>query len=164
MTDFLMTGPMGVQAFWVWLTLAILLLGIETFLGTQWLLWAAASAGLVAVVCLAGLPFGFVLQVAVFVVVSFALTLLTRRLMKSPGHGADINDPHRRLLGKQAEVLSGFEPVPGGERTGRVMFDGVEWPAVLEGAVETALIRADRVVVERVADGRLFVRPAETAA
>ena len=164
MTDLLLMGPMGMQAFWVWLTLAILLLGIETFLGTQWLLWAAASAGLVAVVCLAGLPFGFVLQVAVFLVASFALTLLTRRLMKSPGHGTDINEPHRRLLGKQAKILSGFEPVAGGERTGRVMFDGVEWPAVLEAGDEAALKKSDRVVIERVAEGRLFVRPAEQPA
>ena len=159
MTDFLMTGPMGVQAFWVWLTLAILLLGIETFLGTQWLLWAAAAAGIVAVVCLTGLPFGFVIQVAVFLVLSVVMTLLTRRFLKSPGAGPDINDPNHRYVGKQAEILSGFEPSQGGERTGRVMFDGVEWPAVLEDAAATAH-KKDRVVVERVAEGRLYVKPA----
>ncbi len=81
-----------------------------------------ASAGVVAVACLTGLPLGFVAQVAVFLVLSIILTLLTKRFLKVPGHGPDINDPHKRIVGKQAEILSGFELVPGGERTGRVMF------------------------------------------
>ncbi len=160
MNELFLMGPMGMQAFWVWLTLGILLLGIETFLGTQWLLWAAASAGLVAVVCLTGLPFGFVAQVAVFLVLSVVLILFTKRLIKAPGHGPDINNPHQRLVGKQAEILSGFELMAGGERTGRVMFDGVEWPAVLD-AETGKLAPRDRVVVDRVLEGRLYVRPAE---
>ena len=45
MNTLLLMGPMNTQAFWIWLVLGILLLGIEVFLGTQWLLWAAASAG-----------------------------------------------------------------------------------------------------------------------
>ncbi len=161
MNDIFLMGPMNIQAFWIWLTLGILLLGIETFLGTQWLLWAAASAGLVAVVCLTGLPFGFVAQVAVFLVLSVVMALLTRRFLKSPGHGEDINDPNRRMVGKQAEILSGFELVPGGERTGRVMFNGVEWPAVLDDAGDISLTGKDRVVVAKISDGRLHVKPAE---
>ncbi len=161
MGEIFLMGPMGLQAFWVWLTLGILLLGIETFLGTQWLLWAAASAGVVAVACLTGLPLGFVAQVAAFLVLSIILTLLTKRFLKVPGHGPDINDPHKRIVGKQAEVLSGFELVPGGERTGRVMFDGVEWPAVLEDGAEAVMHAKDRVVVDRIAEGRLYVKPAE---
>lgn len=158
MGEIFLLGPMGLQAFWVWLTLGILLLGIETFLGTQWLLWAAASAGVVAVACLTGLPLGFVAQVAVFLVLSIILTLLTKRFLKVPGHGPDINDPHKRIVGKQAEILSGFELVPGGERTGRVMFDGVEWPAVLEDASDVTLAVRDRVVVDRISEGRLYVK------
>ena len=164
MDNLFLMGPMGMQAFWVWLTLGILLLGIETFLGTQWLLWAAASAGLVSVVCLTGLPFGFLAQVAVFLVLSVVLILLTKRLIKVPGHGPDINDPHRRLVGRQAEILSGFEPGLGGERTGRVMFDGVEWPAVLEDPAAGKLVARDRVIVERVSEGRLYVRIGEAPA
>jgi len=53
----ILMGPMATQAFWLWLTFGILLLGVETILGTQWLLWAAVSAGLVAVMCLTALPF-----------------------------------------------------------------------------------------------------------
>ena len=156
----LLMGPMNIQAFWIWLTFGILLLGIETFLGTQWLLWSAASAGLVAVVCLTGLPFGFVLQTLTFAVLSVVTALLTRRFLAVKHHGSDINDPHARIVGKQADVLSGFEPVAGGERTGRVMFDGVEWPAVLSDHGDEGLSAKDRVVIQRVYEGRLFVKPA----
>ncbi len=155
----LLTGPMGSQAFWIWLTLGILLLGAEIFLGTQWLLWSAAAAGVVAVVCLPGLPFGFVLQVTTFAVLSLILTLLTKRLLRVPQAVTDINEPHTRLLGKQAEVLSGFDVITGGERTGRVMFDGVEWPAVLKPG-DADLKVSDRVIIDAVAEGRLYVTPA----
>ncbi len=152
-------GPMGSQAFWIWLTLGILILGVEVFLGTQWLLWSAAAAGVVAVICLTGLPFGFVFQVATFAVLSLLMALLTRRLLRIPDAVTDINEPHVRLVGKQAEVLSGFDLATGGERTGRVIFDGVEWPAVLTSG-NTPVKASDRVVIEQVADGRLFIRPA----
>lgn len=152
-------GPMGSQAFWIWLTLGILILGVEVFLGTQWLLWSAAAAGVVAVICLTGLPFGFVLQVTTFAALSLLMALLTRRLLRVPQAVTDINEPHARLLGKQAEVLSGFDSLTGGERTGRVMFDGVEWPAVMTGS-DVRLEAHDRVVIQEVAEGRLFVTPA----
>jgi membrane protein implicated in regulation of membrane protease activity len=161
MNTLLLMGPMNTQAFWIWLVLGILLLGIEVFLGTQWLLWAAASAGVVAVLCLTGLPLGFVLQVVVFATLSLIMTVLTRRFLKVPGLSADLNNPHDRILGKQAEVLSGFEKVDGGERTGRVIVDGVEWPAVLNAAASDAKVgKADRVVIESIVEGRLFVIPA----
>lgn len=157
----LLMGPMNIQAFWIWLVLGILLLGLEVFLGTQWLLWAAASAGLVAVLCLTGLPLGFVTQVIVFAALSLAMTVLTRRFLKAPGLSSDPNDPHGRMLGKQAEILSGFDRVEGGERTGRVMVEGVEWPAVLNAAVgEVKLTKADRVVIDQIVEGRLLVTPA----
>ena len=155
----LLASPMGSQAFWIWLTLGILLLGAEVFLGTQWLLWSAAAAGVVAVICLTGLPFGFVLQVTTFAILSLVLTLLTKRLLRVPQSVTDINEPHTRLLGKQAEVLSGFDVVTGGERTGRVIFDGVEWPAVLKTG-DAALKASDRVVIDAIAEGRLYVTPA----
>jgi hypothetical protein len=64
------------------------------------------------------------------------------------------------MVGKEAEVLSGFELVSGGERTGRVVFDGVEWPAVLGEASQMKLAASDRVIIERIYEGRVFVRPA----
>jgi inner membrane protein len=64
-----------------------------------------------------------------------------------------------RMVGKQAEVLSGFDASTGGERTGRVIFDGVEWPAVLSEATGVKLGSHDRVMIERVHEGRMFIKP-----
>ncbi len=159
MSDILLIGPTAVQAFWIWLTLGIVLLGLETFLGTQWLLWAAAASGVVAVICLTGIQFGVVPQVAVFAVLSLVMALFTRRFITAHDH-ADVNDPHLRMVGKQAEVLSGFDLSVGGERTGRVIFDGVEWPAILAGPADARLMVRDRVVIEKIQEGRMFVTPA----
>lgn len=160
MVSIFLMGPMGTQAFWIWLTLGILLLGVEVFLGTQWLLWSAASAGVVAVVCLTGLPFGIVAQVITFASLSLAMSLLTRKFLKVPDGGPDVNEPNARLIGKQAEVLSGFEFVAGGERTGRVSFEGVEWPAVLTNdPAGTKIGATDKVVISHAHEGRLFVTP-----
>lgn len=160
LNSILLMGPMSMNAFWIWFIFGLLLLGVEIFLGTQWLLWSAAAAGVVAVVCLTGLPFGFFLQALTFAVLSVVMGILTPKFLKVSSHSPDVNDPHRRMVGKEAEVLSGFELVAGGERTGRVVFDGVEWPAVLGEASQMALAVNDRVVIERIYEGRVFVRPA----
>lgn len=160
MNEFLTFGPSGLQAFWIWLTFAIVLLGLEVFLGTQWLLWSAAAAGLVAVICLTALPFGLVMQIVMFAVLSVAGALLTRKFLKISGDGPDVNDPHSRMIGMEADVLSGFAQVESGERTGRVIFDGVEWPAVLHGETgEARLNDHDRVIIARIHEGRLYVKP-----
>jgi membrane protein implicated in regulation of membrane protease activity len=157
LSDIWHIGPLGLHAFWVWLTLGVVLLAIEVFLGTQWLLWSAAAAGIVAVICLTGLPLGLAAQVAIFAVLSLGMALLTRRFLKTGGGHADINDQPSRYVGRQATVLSGFD-VTGGDQTGRVLFEGVEWPAVLR--TDTPLIVANDtpVVIERVHEGRLYVR------
>jgi len=86
------------------------------------------------------------------------MAVLTPKLIKIEGSAEDVNDPHIRMVGKQAEVLSGFEFVAGGERTGRVMFDGVEWPAVWSDDPSIQLERCDRVLVDKIYEGRMFVK------
>jgi membrane protein implicated in regulation of membrane protease activity len=158
--DFWLRGPMGQQAFWVWLTLGILLLGAEALLGTTWMMWMAAAAGVVAVACLTTLPLGLPLQVAAFAILTLIPGLFARQIMKLPGTKGDLDDPSARMVGRRAVVLSGFGPVAGGERTGRVMFDGVEWPAVIDEGTDTqAPLKAeDAVEIAVVLDGRLFVK------
>lgn len=153
-------APMGLQAFWLWLTLGLLLLGIATLFSPSWALWMASSAGVVAVACLTTLPLGLPLQIGFFALLSLCLTLAGRRILKLPGAIEAIDDPDGRMLGREAVVLSGFGPVDGGERTGRVMFDGVEWPAVVEARADnlSPLDTDDAVLIDGVLDGRLFVK------
>ena len=61
------------HAFWFWLALGAVLLGVEAATGSGWLLWPAASAGVVAVISLLGLHLGALGEVAIFA----GLTLIT---------------------------------------------------------------------------------------
>jgi len=97
--------------------------------------------------------------VMTFVVLTVIPGVFTKRIMKLPGTKGALDDPSARMVGRRAVVLSGFGPVAGGERTGRVMFDGVEWPAAIDTGRDTqALLQADDAVeIASVQDGRLFV-------
>jgi hypothetical protein len=116
------------QPFWIWLALGVLLLAVEAAFSTEWLLWPAVSAGMVAVVTALGLPLSFVGEVALFAVLTVAMTLLSRRLIQrvNPTDSPDINARDSRLVGQQARVVEAF--VNG---RGRVFVSGAEWAAEL---------------------------------
>jgi membrane protein implicated in regulation of membrane protease activity len=114
--------------FWVWLAVGAVFLAVELATGSGWLLWPAGSAAIVAFVTLA-LRLGGAAELALFAVSTIVTTYLGRRFMPSAHLGGpDINDPHARLIGRQAEAAAAFE---GG--LGRVFVDGKEWSAELEG-------------------------------
>src|SRR5690606_38266329 len=96
----------AVQPFWIWLAIGVLLLAIETMFSTEWLLWPAVSAGIVAVLTAVGVRLGLPGEVAIFAVLAVIATLLSRRLIQkaNPG-GVDINDRDSRLIGQRARVV-----------------------------------------------------------
>jgi len=117
------------QPFWIWLAVGVLLLAVEAMFSTEWLLWPAVSAGVVAVMTAAGVRLGLPGEVAVFAVLTVIATLLSRRLIsKANPDGPDINDRDSRLVGQRARVV---QPFVGGR--GRVFISGAEWPAEIEG-------------------------------
>jgi membrane protein implicated in regulation of membrane protease activity len=141
------------QPFWIWLAVGVLLLAVESMFSTEWLLWPAVSAGLVAVMTAIGVRLGLPGEVAVFAVLTVIATLLSRRLIqKANPDGVDINDRDSRLIDQRARVVEAFV---GGR--GRVFVSGAEWPAVIEG--EAPAVGQD-VVVRGVSGSLLTVKPA----
>ncbi|WP_306003741.1 NfeD family protein [Brevundimonas sp. C43] len=139
------------QPFWIWLAIGVLLLAIEAMFSTEWLLWPAVSAGVVAVMTAAGVRLGLPNEVAVFAVLTVIATLLSRRLIsKANPDGPDINDRDSRLVGQRARVVETF--VSG---RGRVFISGAEWPAEIVGE---APIEGQDVVVMRVNGSLLTVQ------
>ena len=141
------------HAFWFWVGAAAVFLAVEVATGTGYLLWPAGSAGAVAVLALPGLARpGW--DFAIFALLTIATTYAGRRWLRKPLHlGPDINDPHHRLIGRRGATVGSFER---GE--GRVVVDGKEWAAEVEG--DTILGKGDRIEVARILDGgRLQVRP-----
>ena len=117
------------QPFWFWAGLAVALLAVEAATGTGWLLWPAASAGVVALVALVLDP-GWAGQAALFAGLTLVTTFGARRFFPRGGAAApgDINDTTSRLLGQAGRSVAAFHH---GE--GRIALDGKEWAAELEG-------------------------------
>lgn len=143
----------AVQPFWIWLALGALLLAVESMFSTEWLLWPAVSAGIVAVLTAVGVRLGLPGEVAVFALLTVVGTLLSRRLVQkaNPG-GVDINDRDSRLIDQRARVVEAFV---GGR--GRVFVSGAEWSAVIEGEAPPV---GEDVVVKGVNGSLLTVRSA----
>lgn len=141
------------QPFWIWLAVGVVLLAIEAALSTEWLLWPAVSAGLVAVLTALGLRAGFAVEVGVFAALTVLATLMSRRLVQrvNPTDYPDINDRDTRLVGQRARVVQAFV-----EGRGRVFISGAEWAAEIEGDAPPV---GDSVIVDRLEGPALKVRP-----
>ncbi|MEN5362890.1 NfeD family protein [Brevundimonas intermedia] len=139
------------QPFWIWLAVGVLLLAVEAMFSTEWLLWPAVSAGVVAVMTAAGVRLGLPGEVVVFAVLTVIATLLSRRLIsKANPAGPDVNDRDSRLIGQKARVVEAF--VSG---RGRVFISGAEWPAEIEGEPP---VEGQDVVVMRITGSLLTVQ------
>ena len=139
------------QPFWIWLAIGVALLAVEVTMTTEWLLWPAAAAGVVAVLTALGLPLGVAGELIVFALLTVVFTVLARRFITriNPTE-ADINDRDSRLVGQRAQVVQAFA-----EGRGRVFISGSEWPAEIDG--EAPMV-GQAVVVESVTGSRLKVR------
>ena len=140
------------QPFWIWLALGVILLAVEAAFSTEWLLWPAVSAGMVAVVTALGLPLSFVGEVALFAVLTVAKTLMSLRLIQrvNPSDSPDINARDNRLVGQRAQVVQPFV-----DGRGRVFVSGAEWVAEIDGA---GPLIGESVIVDRVDGSKLRVR------
>lgn len=142
------------QPFWIWLAIGVILLAIESAFSTEWLLWPAVAAGIVAVLAALGLSVGLPVEIAVFAVLTIGLTLVSRRLIKrvNPDDAPDINARDSRLIGQRAKVVEGFV-----DGRGRVFVSGAEWPAEIDGAGPAV---GESVVVDGLTGSGLRVRAA----
>lgn len=139
--------------FWMWMGLAAVLLALELPTATGWLLWPSACAGLMALFKLTGIVLGWPGDLALYAVVTIVATIISRRFMpKRAHHEPDINDRTSALLGKHGLAVGAFH-----KGAGRVLVDGAEWDAEVEGADQPGA--GGKVEVVRVLGGsRLTVR------
>ena len=123
-----LVGLYAAEPFWVWAGLAAALLAIEVLTGSGWLLWAAASAGVTAVV-VAVTGTNVPTTLLIFALLTMASTLAVRRYFPrsvQPTDG-DINDNIGRLVGNRGSSVGAFT-----RGAGRVAIDGKEWAAQLD--------------------------------
>jgi membrane protein implicated in regulation of membrane protease activity len=150
----MIAGIYAAQPFWVWAALGAALLAVEVLTGSGWLLWAAASATVTAVVVVLIHP-TVPTAILVFAVLTLVSTLAARRyLPRTTGaRDGDINDNVGRLVGHHGSAVKAFHG-----RAGRVFIDGKEWPAELDDG--EALEAGASIEVTGVEGTRLRVRRA----
>ena len=146
-----LAGLYEAYPFWIWGGVGAALLAAEVLTGSGWLLWAAASAAVVAVLSqVLGLSFSS--DILIYAALTLASTLLARRYLPASAHGGgDINDAIGRLIGRRGVAVARFEA-----RAGRVMVEGKEWLAELEDSYPLEV--GDPVQVTGLDGARLLVR------
>jgi len=118
--------PGGIQAHWVWVTLGLVLAGLEMLVPGVYLIWLALAA--IATGALTGLlDLSLPAQIIDFVFLSLIIVFSARQLLRDrPIHSADplMNRRGARLVGETALVV---QPIEHG--SGRVRLGDSEWIA-----------------------------------
>jgi len=122
---------------WWWVAFGIALGAIEMATMSFFLIWPALAALLMAGVVAIAPPMSGEMIVALWAILSIALTFLGRSLMHRYGDGGEpesnLNSRSARLVGRKAQVLDWAH----GE--GSVEIDGMRWKAISENRDAAAL-------------------------
>jgi membrane protein implicated in regulation of membrane protease activity len=145
----------GISPWW-WVALAILLAAVEMVTITTVMVWSALAAFVTALTLWAAPGMGGFQQIGLFGVLSIVFFFVGRwavdRFGQPGGGDSRLNERAQALVGRDAEVMS-FSFAEG-----KVVVDGVPWPARLEpGALPPSAGDRVRIVA---ADGiTVRVRP-----
>ena len=116
----------GIAAHWVWLTLGLVLAGLEMLLPGVYLIWLAVAALITGVLTLA-FDLSLPLQVVDFVFLSLIIAFSAKRFLRDkPIESADplMNRRGARQVGETAVVVQAIE-----HGSGRVKLGDSEWLA-----------------------------------
>lgn len=138
-----------------WLIIFVVLLGIEIATMALTTIWFAAGALVAFIFSLLGA--GIELQLAVFVVVSFAVLVLIRPFAKKYVNKGVTMTNVDGLIGKKAQIT---EKVDNSRGSGAAVLDGQEWTA--RSLRDDWVFQAgDLVVVKEIRGVKLIVDAAE---
>lgn len=116
----------SLDAHWVWLTLGLVLAGLEMLVPGIYLVWLAVAAIVVGVLTMA-FDLSFAVQVVDFVFLSLIIAFSVKRFLRDrPIESADplMNRRGARLVGETALVVQAIE-----HGSGRVKLGDSEWIA-----------------------------------
>lgn len=139
---------------WIWLGAIVLFGVIEALTAGLVSIWFVAGA--LAALVAALLDTSFLVQLALFAVVSAIALAATRPLVRKMTTGKIVPTNADRVLGQEAKVT---ETIDNENSTGAVYADGKTWTA--RSADDTVIRRGSVVVIERMEGVRLFVKEAE---
>ncbi len=138
--------------FWVWVSLAAILIIAEIFTATFFLLPFGIGAVVAALLEFLGVGIGW--QWIAFVMVSVTLLILLRRYADRLTHEPPMRTGVDRLIGKSGVVIEDLIP---NSPKGQVRIEREEWRADAPG--HEILPAGTRVLVDRVDGTHLIVHP-----
>lgn len=146
----------------IWLLIAAVLVVLEMFTGTFYLLMIAIGlcAGGIAAFLGSGLPAQFIMATVVGVIAT--VSLHRTRLAKQPRTVASRNPDVLMDIGQTVRVTH-WSGTPEGTRTARVSYRGADWDVELEeGAAihSDAQMSSDEYRIREIRGSRLIVVPA----
>ena len=116
----------GIEAHWIWLTLGLLLAGLEMLVPGIYLIWLAVAALITGLLTL-GLDLSLPMQIVDFVFLALIAAFSARRILRDrPIVSSDplLNRRGAQLVGETAMITQAIE-----EGSGRVKLGDSEWIA-----------------------------------
>ena len=135
-----------------WIVLFLILLLIEAFTMGLTTIWFAGGALIAWILAMCHVHIG--VQAAIFVVVSFALLMLTRPIVKRHFNAKRERTNVESIIGQMGLVTERIDNI---RSTGIVMINGMEWSARAERDIEADTV----VVVKEVKGVKVLVEPKE---
>lgn len=132
-----------------WAIILIVAISLETVTFQLVSVWFAIGALLS---CIASFFVDFPIQLAIFIVTSILMLILTRPLIKKHMNTKFQPTNHELNVGKIAIVT---EPINKAKQTGRVSLDGIEWIAITETFEPIGI--GSQVIVLKVEGAKLLV-------
>lgn len=142
-----------------WAGIALILLGLEMFISSNWLMWPAISALIVSGIAVAAPDIDIPLQLLIFGIIGILSTYAGRRFVKLAAAKTDLtlNQRGARLIGQIVKVL--YDSADG---QSRAKIDDSEW--TIRHMDRLPLEAGQMVEIVELDSNQLIVIPAGTSA
>ena len=138
--------------FWLWLAAALIFLIVE--LTTPTLVFACFVVGAIGAAVTSTMSDSYLIQTAVFAIISVILIPLTRNLAKKITKESPQKTNVDAMVGRPGVVTKKIDPALD---VGQVRVDGQVWQAVAEGVIDADI----KIKVDEVKGARLYVSKVE---
>lgn len=135
---------------WLWISITIICIVIETFTMSLTTIWFGISA--FVMVFLAFTPMPFIVQLFIFVVISLILLIFTRPLLKKKINKNKVATNYEQIIGKIAVVTKEITDM----EKGTIKINGMEWTAAIKEGEK--LPEGSKCTIEEIVGVTVYVK------
>lgn len=138
---------------WIWVTVTVICIVIETMTLALTTIWFAISAFLMVFVAFTPMP--FVAQLTIFVILALVLLIFTRPVVKKKLNQRKIATNYERIIGQIAVVTKKISAL----EKGTIKINGMEWTATV--TEDVTLEPESQCIIEKIEGVTAYVRKSE---